>query len=85
MQGVEPSACHPVLNRVLSEPELQQLFSTDHSVLPSRKGRHFTVPPRLSSLLSARPQKCAYTTIVCGLGGHPSRLAGFGARVARGL
>ena len=85
VKWMQAATCNPVLDRVLAESQLEELTALHHPVLASRQGRYLAIPAGLSPLLSPRPWKCAYTTIFHGLGGHPSSLAGKGARVARGL
>jgi hypothetical protein len=82
---VQTTARNPVLDRILSESQLQQLPPRDNSMLSLCHRGEPRVQAGLALFLSPSPRQCAYTTISRGLGGHAPRLAGNIALVARGL
>jgi hypothetical protein len=79
---VKSADCEPVLNRVLSNPKLEQLPASDHAVLPPGQGGYLRIE---AGLTFARPRQTAYIAVSRGLGRHGLSLAGKFARVVRGL
>jgi hypothetical protein len=81
---MQSPGCDPVLDCVLSESKRSELPPCDDPMLPPSHLTNPSVPSRLARLLPPRPREIAYTTMFCGLGGHPANVAGNIARVVRG-
>jgi hypothetical protein len=65
----------PVLDCVLPEPKRSELPPSDHPVLSASHLTDPSVRPWLARFLSPRPREIAYTTMFCGVGGHPANVA----------
>jgi hypothetical protein len=52
--GIEPSARNAVIDRIFSEPQLNQLTPRNHSVLPLRQFSDFRIA------ISTSPRQSAY-------------------------
>jgi hypothetical protein len=75
---MESSEAHPVSDRGFAESQGLQLLATHHPMLLSGKFGE-------RSLRIPSPRNLTYIDSFGGLGGHPRRVAGGDARVARGL